>query len=47
MPMEAGNSRIEKVIPDMANNAPRKRMHMIAKRTDMTKPHHGKVESLL
>lgn len=45
--METTDLRIEILMPVMADNAPRKRMDIVAKRMDMTKPHHGKVESLL
>ena len=45
--METGDSRSDILTPVMAVSAPRKRMDMIARNTDMMRPHHGKVESLL
>ena len=45
--VEMGDSRIDMPTPVMAPNAPRKRMDMTPSNTDMTKLHHGKVESLL
>ena len=45
--VETGDSRIDKLTPVIADNAPKNRIDMIARKTDMAKPHHGKVESLL
>ena len=45
-PIGSGDSRIERPIPVIANNAPKKMMDIMARSTDITKPHHGSVESL-
>ena len=45
--VETGDLRIDKLTPVIADNAPKNRIDMIARKTDMAKPHHGKVESLL
>ena len=45
--VETGDSRIDRLTPVRAYNAPKNRIDVIARRTDITKPHHGKVESLL